>query len=211
MPLFPALQEYTQSFTKEFDSISPERKLSLTQTAKEVNTLLKQKQLAKLTFICTHNSRRSMFGQIWAKTAAYAYGIENIFTYSGGTEATAFNERAVLAVERAGFRIIKKSEVENPLYEIYYGENEMPLQCYSKVYDVAENPQEAFIAIMTCNHADENCPFIPGAYKRIPLTYIDPKVADNTPEESSTYSKRCQQIAIEMFFMMSRINELIKS
>ena len=66
-------------------------------------------------------------------------------------------------MERAGFRIIKKSEVENPLYEIYYGENEVPLQCYSKVYDAAENPQEAFIAIMTCNHADENCPFIPGA------------------------------------------------
>ena len=69
MPLFPALQEYTQSFTKEFDSISPERKLSLPQTAKEVNTLLKQKQLAKLTFICTHNSRRSMLGQNWAKPA----------------------------------------------------------------------------------------------------------------------------------------------
>lgn len=60
-------------------------------------------------------------------------------------------------------------------------------------------------------HADENCPFIPGAYRRIPLTYIDPKVSDNTPEESSTYNERCKQIATEMFFMMSCVQELLKS
>jgi len=211
MSLFPPLQEYTKSIAKDFDKIERERKQGLTQSANEIVALLKEKQFAKLTFICTHNSRRSMFGQIWAKTAAHAYGLNNILTYSGGTEATAFNERAVLAVGKTGFKIIKKSEDENPLYEIFYDEHEEPLQCYSKVYDAAENPQTDFIAIMTCNHADENCPFIPGAYRRIPLTYIDPKVSDNTPEESSTYNERCKQIATEMFFMMSCVQELLKS
>ena len=31
---------------------------------------------------------------------------------------------------------------------------------------------------MVCDHADQNCPFIPGATARIPLRYKDPKEFD---------------------------------
>jgi arsenate reductase (thioredoxin) len=57
---------------------------------------------------------------------------------------------------------------------------------------------------MTCSHADENCPFIPGA-KRIALTYDDPKDFDGTPEESGKYSERVNEIGREILFAFSQI------
>jgi len=58
---------------------------------------------------------------------------------------------------------------------------------------------------MTCSHADENCPFIPGAEARIPVRYEDPKAFDDTPEEAAQYDARSKQIASEMFYVFSRI------
>lgn len=33
--------------------------------------------------------------------------------------------------------------------------------------------------------------------------------ADNTPQEKATYDERCQQIAREMFYMMSQVNKSV--
>jgi arsenate reductase len=57
---------------------------------------------------------------------------------------------------------------------------------------------------MTCTHADENCPFIPGA-TRISLPYEDPKAFDGTPEEEAIYAERCRQIARELLFAFSQV------
>jgi arsenate reductase len=65
-----------------------------------------------LNFICTHNSRRSQFSQIWAQTAAQYFGIP-AHCFSGGVEITSFNERAVASLKRSGFNITS-SEGENP-------------------------------------------------------------------------------------------------
>jgi len=56
---------------------------------------------------------------------------------------------------------------------------------------------------MTCSDADENCPFIPGAELRLPLTYDDPKAADDTPQEAARYDERLRQIGRELFFALS--------
>ena len=159
-----------------------------------------------LVFICTHNSRRSHFGQIWAAVAAAWYGMEGRKTYSGGTEATAFNPRAVAALERAGFQV-ENPGGENPVYRVSFSEKLPALECFSKTYDDPFNPQENFVAVMTCSDADENCPFIPGARFRVPLTYDDPKEADGTPEETARYDERCRQIAAEMFFLFSLLKK----
>ena len=58
---------------------------------------------------------------------------------------------------------------------------------------------------MTCSHADENCPFIPGAEKRIPVRYDDPKAFDNTPQQEEKYEERSNQIATEMLYVFSQI------
>ena len=58
---------------------------------------------------------------------------------------------------------------------------------------------------MTCDHADENCPFIPYSEKRISLTYHDPKAYDNTDLEVKKYDERTLQIASEMIYVFKKV------
>lgn len=157
-----------------------------------------------LNFICTHNSRRSQFSQIWAQTAADYFGIPAA-CYSGGVEVTAFNERAVESIRRSGFRVTKKGE-ENPKYFVFHSDDAEPIVAFSKLFDDPINLANRFAAVMTCAHADENCPFIPGAENRIPVRYEDPKAFDDTAEEASKYDERSLQIASEMFYVFSKIS-----
>lgn len=157
-----------------------------------------------MVYVCTHNSRRSHFGQIWAHVAADYFGIENVHTFSGGTEATAFNPNAIAAMERVGFSVKKKLEGTNPIYEVYHSEKAKPSICFSKVYDHPGNPSTDFAAIMTCSDAEENCPFIPGVELRIATTYDDPKAFDQTPRQNEKYDERCRQIAREAFYVFSK-------
>lgn len=60
---------------------------------------------------------------------------------------------------------------------------------------------------MTCSQADGGCPFIAGAEKRIPITFEDPKISDNTAQESQVYAERSLQIASEMFYVFSKIKK----
>ena len=75
-----------------------------------------------------------------------------------------------------------------------------------QAYDDAINPRNNFAAVMTCTNADENCPLIPGSEKRISLPYEDPKVFDNSTQESEKYDERSLQIAMEMKYVFN--NEL---
>jgi len=203
--LNPALHEYAGSFLASFDDIPENRKKDLDRVAEFISNRLESNVSAKLTFICTHNSRRSHMGQIWAQVAAYFFGVHGIQTFSGGTEATAFNPNAVKAMKAAGFDIKSGGRAENPLYNVGYTNNQAPMQVFSKRYDDETNPQEDFCAIMTCSDADKNCPFIPGAAFRIPITYQDPKAYDHTPYEDKAYAERCFQIGTEMFYLFSKV------
>lgn len=189
-------------------SISPERKKELEVLIAYTADKIKQGKTPKLNFICTHNSRRSQFSQVWAKTAASTLGIE-IQTFSGGIEETAFNERAVAALKRQGFQIETNSKTPNPHYFISFSKLEQPIDAFSKIYNEAPNPEEEFATVMVCDHADENCPIIPGAEKRIPLRYEDPKKYDETHLEETKYEERSTQIASEMFFVFSKVKEQI--
>jgi len=200
-----ALQQYINSLKKDVDEISKERKEKLWEISDSIWTKLRNGKPAKLTFICTHNSRRSHLCQIWAATLAAYFGLKGIETYSGGTEVTAFNPRAVDALKRAGF-IVDEPGGENPHYKVFYDEQEDPLVCYSKTFDDKTNPNKDFVAVMTCSDADQNCPVVPGTEFRITIPYEDPKQADDTPQEGQTYDKRCRQIAAEMYYMLSQLN-----
>lgn len=158
---------------------------------------------AYLNFICTHNSRRSQFSQVWAQTAADYYHLP-VRCFSGGVEVTACNERTVASLKRFGFHISAKG-TENPMYNISHSENSTPIAAFSKLFDDPENAAESFAAVMTCSHADENCPFIPGTEKRISVMYEDPKAFDDTPHEAQKYDERSLQIASEMFYVFSKI------
>jgi arsenate reductase len=122
-------------------------------------------------FICTHNSRRSHIAQLWAQAVATYYRVENVQCFSGGTEATAFNPRAVKAMKEIGFRIKQLDESSNPKYEVSFSETENPLLTFSKVHNDSTNPSHGFAAIITCSHADQNCPLVIGTEARISLPY----------------------------------------
>lgn len=202
--MYTKLKEYISEITQDFESIPDERKKTLQDVADYISKELKENNSAKLNFICTHNSRRSHLAQIWTQTAAEYYEIDGVETFSGGTESTAFNPRAVAAVERAGFHTTSPVG-ENPSYEVKLSEDADPMICFSKKFDDEVNPDKNFAAIMTCSDADENCPFVPGTSFRKPVTYQDPKESDGTDHEKETYDERCRQIATEMFYMMSRV------
>ncbi len=156
-----------------------------------------------LNFICTHNSRRSQFSQIWAQTAADFFGVP-AQCYSGGVEVTAFNRRAVESIRRNGFEVTSIG-IDNPIYFILHSEEAEPMHAFSKLYDDPVNKAVGFAAVMTCAHADENCPYIPGSEVRVPLCYEDPKSFDDTPEEAARYDERSLQIASEMFYVFSQV------
>jgi protein-tyrosine-phosphatase len=203
--LLPGLKEYINAAIGEFDQIPAARKEELTILPRYVQQKVSASQPVQLTFICTHNSRRSHLSQLWAQVAAYYFGVPGVETYSGGTEATAFNPRAVRAVEEAGMEVEKTGEEPNPVYLVQYAQDQPPVRAFSKLYDEEENPAADFAAVMTCTHADENCPFIPGAV-RISLPYEDPKAFDGTPEEGAKYAERCRQIARELLYAFSKVN-----
>jgi arsenate reductase len=158
-----------------------------------------------LIFICVHNSRRSHFSQVWAQVAANHFGLLNVRCYSGGTEATAVYPAVVETLLTNELEIKALSECSNPVYSIKYDQNQHPIIGFSKIYDDSFNPAQNFAAVMVCSAADENCPFIPGADKRIAIPYEDPKEFDNTPFQMEKYAERSLQIATEMFYVFSKI------
>lgn len=185
--------------------ISNERKESLQPFIQYIQQKVNDGKNINLNFICTHNSRRSHLSQIWAQTAAHYFNIKNVYCYSGGTEATAMFPMAAKTLENAGFEITKLSNESNPVYCVKFASNEHPIIGFSKKFDHPFNPKSEFAALITCSHADENCPFIVGCEKRIPVRYEDPKAFDNTPQQAEKYEERSNQIASEMIYVFSQI------
>jgi hypothetical protein len=203
--LLPSLRPYVTEIAHEVGMISAERKVALEEIASNITARLAAGKTAQLTFICTHNSRRSHMSQIWAQTAAYYYGLDGVYAFSGGTEATACNCRTVAAMRRVGFAIEDATTGANPLYLVRYAEDRPPIRAYSKLYNADGNPKRDFIALMTCSVADKTCPIVQGAISRYAIHYADPRLCDDTPTEIAAYNERCREIAREMFYIMSEV------
>lgn len=186
-------------------AIAAQRKDVLQPLIDCIQQKIDEKAIVNINFICTHNSRRSHLAQVWAQTAAAYFHIPQVNCYSGGTEATALYPKVAETLTQQGFDIFKIADNANPIYVIKYDENALPIIGFSKKYDSSFNPKSHFAAIMTCSQADGGCPFIVGAEKRIPITFEDPKISDNTPEQTTVYQQRSIEIAAEMFHVFSQI------
>ncbi len=186
-------------------TISEERKLTLQPFIEFIQSKVSNGQAIHINFICTHNSRRSHLAQVWAQTMANYFQVQNVFCYSGGTETTALFPTVAATLQNSGFQIKAISEGENPIYSIKFAKNEPPIIGFSKQLDDDFNPKSEFAAIMTCDSASEACPFVPGAEKRISITFEDPKTFDNTPFQMEKYRERSLQIATEMQHVFSQI------
>lgn len=201
MKLFTDIQSYIEEISKEIPS--EERLKKLEPLITYIQSKIEKAEEVNLNFICTHNSRRSQFSQVWAHIISRHLGIPaNCF--SGGVEVTAFHQNALESLKRAGI-LVEVDEGDNPIYRLFFSDQESPIRCFSKLFDDAENNAINFAAIMTCSDADENCPFIPGTEKRIALNYEDPKAFDNKPECASKYDERSFQIASELYYVFNSI------
>lgn len=203
--LFSTLEKTIQQI--DLSSVTADRKLILQSLIDVIQQKVTNNESVNLNFICTHNSRRSHLTQIWAKTMAYYFNIPKVTSYSGGTEATALFPKVIEVLNNCGFEVSKLSQETNSVYSIKYAENELPIIGFSKKTNDNFNPKSAFIAIMTCDSANEACPIVSGAETRISILYKDPKAYDNTPQQDEKYNERSSQIATEMYYVFSQLKQ----
>jgi arsenate reductase len=186
-------------------TISAERLAFLKPLVDYIQQKKEANEPIRLNFICTHNSRRSHLSQIWAQTMAYHFGVQNVFCYSGGTEATAMYPKVAETLQNQGFQIQQLAGTENPVYAVKFAQNEAAIICFSKTYQNEFNPDSQYGAILTCNNADEGCPVVIGAEARFPVKYNDPKAFDNTDLQTEKYAERSLEIAQEMWWVFGQI------
>jgi protein-tyrosine phosphatase/arsenate reductase len=198
------LTQFSEEIILQFDQIPEDRKLLLDTLTSYIQRNQNSGKESLLMFICTHNSRRSHFGQILSALAAEYFQIPAIRTFSAGKEVTAFHPNAIAALRSIGMDIQTTEMSENPHYVIQLNATQS-MTAFSKLIEDNVNPKENFAAIMTCTHAEQNCPFVVGADFRIGLSYDDPKAFDGSEQETEMYLARVHQIARELFYVFSRL------
>lgn len=192
---------------RESLSISEERLQLLTTISDKIVNEYNERKKININFICTHNSRRSQMAQVWAFFAIEYFDLENIFSFSGGTEVTAFHRNTVKSLQKVGFEFnVVDFSHQNPRYLISFKNSKKSLLGFSKLYDNEENDYP-YIVITTCDSADQNCPFIPDAIYRFHLPYTDPKSSDRTDSQIETYMQTSKKIAGELFIIFSKIKQ----
>ena len=203
--MYPKIELIISKLLLSFDSIPSPRKQKLIELAAQLKLALSSANALNLLFVCTHNSRRSHMGQLWAKLAANYFKVENANSFSAGTEVTELNSNVIEMLQKVGFMVSTFQTVSNPAYLIEFGENQS-LTCFSKLMEHESNPRADFFAIMMCTEAEANCPFVPGAIHRIGLPFEDPKAYDNTPMVSDAYLSTFEEIGVQILYLFNQIN-----
>jgi len=199
LELNSGIRDYLGSL--DIEEISQERASTILEIS---NYLSEPNAVKKLSYICTHNSRRSQFVQFWSEFMCRSYGV-SIQNYSAGTSETAVYPSVIKTLEDIGFQVKSNGNSDNPKYQLLYSPREKPIILFSKEIGSDSLPKESFAAIMTCDHADVNCPFVPGASKRFSLHYKDPKEFDGSDQEFKAYQNSSKLIATEILLLISKI------
>ena len=176
----------------------PQDRLSLLASLAENMVEIQQKGALHLLWMDTHNSRRSIFCQVWAKCWAMHHGLEGFEMYSGGIKVEAIHTNTLDALSNAGLFVNRLDARENAHYQLYYQEQKSPVAVFSKLLGDAPNPQENFLAVYTSETAKERFSSISGAKLTFSLLYPDPKIADGSMEEEVVYADLNEQVAVEM-------------
>lgn len=214
--LLPEVAAHLDGLTTSFDRIDPPHLKAGELLADWIAANYTPGKELPMIFVCTGNSRRSILGATMANVAADYWGLPEIRCYSGGTAPSAFNSRSVAALKAIGIEV-EPTEKEaprgeagspNPIYRICWGETgaqgapAMETLEFSKHYSDLHNPRSGFAALMVCTHADEHCPNVIGASRRISMPYLDPKVYDGSEYESAKYAERRDDIGRLMLAVM---------
>lgn len=197
------LAEEIARIETEFDRIEAARRALLDNFASEFHPA----EGLAFVFICTHNSRRSQFAQVWARVAALRFDVSGLYSFSGGTEVTAVAKPVVRCLRTQGFDISQTPPTgDNPEYTVELTDRER-VSLYSKRFDDSSQPDNGFVAVMTCSDADEGCPVVLGATHRWSLPFDDPKSSDGSAHEAERYRAASDTIARELFYLFSRFTQ----
>ena len=208
--IFNDIDQLQSYFEPGFRDIPEERQSILADCAASITDQLIKNSSTSVVVICTHNSRRSQLGELMIACAAKVYGIDSLKSYSGGSEATAFNHRMVnaLITEGISFKLLEAGE--KPRYVTSIAGEPFENEFFSKKYDHDFNSKQNFVAVHVCDSADETCPHIIGASARYFIPYVDPKVSDDSPKEAEVYGAKVTEIGKEMFFMVKQVKEKLQ-
>ncbi len=187
----------------KIDEIQNERLKIIHKIIKSINQNIMNDSYPNILFVCTHNSRRSQFAEIWSNTMNCIFK-KKIKILSAGIVKTAIHYQFLNALRDVGFKIRKKGDN----YYLKYSNNYKGIKIYSKtINDI--NTNSSLIVINTCSDADINCPSVPNTLERFLLPYEDPKISDNTKFEKTKYQETCKKIASEIFYLFSNIKKQI--
>lgn len=118
-------------------------------------------------FLCTGNSCRSQMAEGWAR----ALKGDVIEAYSAGIETHGLNPNAVKVMAEAGVDISKQTS--------------------KNVSTLLHIPFDYVVTV--CGHANENCPFFPGAAKVVHVGFQDPpamaKLVEDEEEKLNCYRR----------------------
>jgi len=197
------IKNHCDLLTGQFGQITNERKDQLDKLASLCRRQLKSDNEASILIVCTHNSRRSHFAEIWLQIAKAYYSTKQISFHSAGTEATAVFAQVLTSMQKVG--ISNTARKQGGHYVEFSVANPKHL-VFSKRFDDPSIPNQISVAVMVCDDAAENCPLIPGAKQRFSLAFKDPKYADGTDEQAEAYDLTRDEIGREMFYLLSQIN-----
>ena len=197
---------YCDELTGEYDAIPPSRREELIRISDYISGCRSNGKKTTILFVCTHNSRRSIYAQAWLYAASIYFDLDRIESLSGGTEASEVKDTVISTLKDAGFNVTGDNHKEgNPAYSLSAGEGIHGIILRSEIFSEVSGPGVGFAAVMVCSDADEACPIVPGAEARFPLHYDDPKSSDGTDSENERYTETCRRIAREIFFMAENI------
>jgi protein-tyrosine-phosphatase len=210
--LNPRVAAHADLLTSSFDMIDDSHREAGEKFVEWLVRSYQPGQPLHVTVICTGNSRRSILGATMGNIAAAYYGMPEVRFHSGGTAPTAFNPRTIAALKEIGVEVEAtgreaprgEPKTANPVYTVRWG-SDLEATEFSKTYSDAANPQQGFAALMVCGEADAACPLVKGAAVRISLSYLDPKIYDDSVYESQKYAERRDDIGRLLLSVMMQV------
>jgi arsenate reductase len=141
----------------------------------------------RVLFLCTGNSARSQMAEAFLRRFAG----RSFDVYSAGLEPKGLNPLTIKVMEEIG--IDMHSHSSKPLSE-YLGKMEFGY------------------LITVCGHADANCPFFPGAGKRLHWDLEDPDAAQGTEEDRlNNFRKTRDEIKERVLSWLREIGKAIET
>jgi hypothetical protein len=222
--LLPGIREHADRLTTSFDMIDEPHRLGGRKLADWIASDYRPGRRLDVIVVCTGNSRRSILGATMGNIAAAYYGMPEIRFDSGGTAPSAFNRRTVASLRAIGVEIEPtgkeaprgEPQTPNPVYRVRWGSpggsDDPAFEAieFSKRYDDPANPRQGFAALMVCGEADAACPFVKGAFLRVSMPYLDPKIYDDGVYEAAKYAERRDDIGRLMLSVMMQVRRPVE-